>query len=55
MKQVHLFSNAGVGLPSEFYVRVTLALRELARAWPLVSLRPVFILFSLVVGRKKLI
>ena len=39
MRQAYLFSQAGLGLPSEFYVRVTLALRELARDWPVVSLR----------------
>lgn len=39
MRQAHYFSLAGAGLPSDFYVRVTLALRELAQAWPLVSLR----------------
>ncbi|KAK7506211.1 hypothetical protein BaRGS_00002323 [Batillaria attramentaria] len=39
MHQSHLFSSAGAGLPSHFYVRITLALRELAQAWPLISLR----------------
>lgn len=39
MHQAHLFSICGVGLSSAFYVQVTLALRELAIAWPFVSLR----------------
>ncbi|KAL8619220.1 hypothetical protein ACOMHN_050002 [Nucella lapillus] len=39
MRQAHLLSFAGAGLPSDYYVRVTLALRELARAWPFISLR----------------
>ncbi|XP_076447335.1 uncharacterized protein LOC143284209 [Babylonia areolata] len=40
MRQAHLFNHAGFGLPAEVYVRVTVALRELARAWPFVTLSP---------------
>ncbi|KAK7112532.1 radial spoke head protein 6 homolog A-like [Littorina saxatilis] len=39
MRQAHLFSQASFGLPTEFYVRATLALRELARVYPFISLR----------------
>ena len=39
VKQAQFFEQAGVGLPREEFIRVSIAMRELVESWPIESLR----------------
>ena len=39
IRQNHVFQMAGVGLPTEEYIRLTITMKELVRYWPVEMIR----------------